>query len=312
MRRGLTVVILTYQRPDLLTNGLPLVLEQVRALNGDVAAGFTANVVVIDNDPAGSARWVAAKHFAPDLRYVIETNPGIAAARNRALDEAVQSELLVFLDDDEQPRESWLAPLIATYCDTGAAGVMGRVVSHFVGTLDPWVVAGDFFERPRMATGTEIAVAATGNLLLDLEQVRRLGVRFNEGLGLSGGEDSLFTQELVRAGGRLVWCDESVADDFVPPERLTRRWLLARASSQGNTKGRVELYLAHSWSSRAAARARAVASGLARILIGAARYAGGLACRSRRHQARGLRTLHRGMGLLRAAAGIAHDEYARD
>ena len=299
-----TVAVLTYQRPAKLRAGLPLVLDQVLPLDG-------ARVLVIDNDPGGSAEQVVAELGSNRVHYVLEPRPGVSAARNRALDESLGSDLLVFLDDDEQPRPDWLCPLLDTWALTRPAAVMGRVVSLFEHDLDPWVAAGEFFRRPRMPTGTEIPVAATGNLLLDLVQVRALGVRFDASFGLSGGEDSLFTRQIARAGGRMVWCDESVADDFVPAERTTRTWLRARVSSQASIETRVRLRLASGPAERARVRLLAVPHGLARIAAGGARSSAGKALGSRYHQARGMRVLWRGLGRLRASVGAVHEQHTR-
>ena len=307
--RTVLVAIPTYQRPGQLAVGLPLVLAQARQVSEQNE--FRASVVVIDNDPHASARDVVAALAGEDLDYVVEPQPGISAARNRALDEAKDADLLVFLDDDEQPREGWLRCLLQTWEATVAAAVMGRVVSQLEGDLDPWVQAGQFFQRARMPTGTAIPVAAAGNLLLDLRQIREVGVRFDERLGLTGGEDTLFSRTLASRGGRMVWCDESVADDYVPAARLTRRWVLTRSWSHGNAASLVELYLAADWRRRQLVRIRECRRGLVRIVGGAARYLVGLVTRSRRHQARGLRTVYRGGGMISAAVGLRYQEYAR-
>ena len=94
-----------------------------------------------------------------------------------ALDEPVAERLLVFIDDDEVPQPNWLAALLDTWASTQASAVMGRVVSIFpTPPTDPWVLAGGFFTRPSRVTGTRIDVAATRNLLLDLDAVRAHGV----------------------------------------------------------------------------------------------------------------------------------------
>ena len=80
-----------------------------------------------------------------------------------------------------------------------AAAVVGPVQSEFTGELDPWIAAGAFFQRRRLATGTPVEVAATNNLLLDLETVRRLDLRFDPRFGVSGAEDTYFTRTLSRS-----------------------------------------------------------------------------------------------------------------
>ena len=307
----LVVGIPTYCRPEQIAAGLPMVLAEVRAVNEDPHTLIRARVVVIDNDAAGSAATTVDELNAAEVHYVVEPVPGISAARNRALDEAAGDDLLVFIDDDERPRPGWLGALVTTWRETGATGVMGRVVSHLADDLDPWVAAGDFFWRPRMPTGTEIEVAATGNLLLDLRQVRAAGIRFDQRFGLSGGEDTLFSRQLVRSGARLVWCDESVTDDYVVTERLNRRWLVNRAWSHGNTFSAVELALAEGKAARQRLRLRLVARAALRVVGGTTRWLAGVGLRSQRHQARGSRTALRGAGMFAGALGHVYQEYAR-
>lgn len=304
----LTVAVPTYRRPDDLRAVLPLLLEQARGTGGR----FVTDVLVVDNDPEGSGAAVVAELSAPELRYVPEPTPGIAAVRNRAIDEAAGSSLLAFIDDDERPMVGWLDSLVATWEATGAAAVSGRVLAEYDGELDPWIRAGDFFVRRRMPSGTQIGVAATNNLLLDLDQVRRLGVRFSAALGLAGGEDSLFTRSLARAGGRMLWCDESVVVDRVPSARMTRSWVLTRAWSHGNAAVLTELRLADGPWARSVLRLRWSAGGVVRVAGGSARWGWGGLVRSDRHRARGLRALCRGAGMLGAACGVVFQEYARN
>ncbi len=306
----LTVAIPTHRRPQQLSRALHAVLSQVRAWAAE-GAGRDGQVLVVDNDSAGSARAVVTGLGAADVRYVVEPVAGIVAARNRALDETGDRDLLVFLDDDEQPRARWLETLVETHTRTGATAVMGRVVSRVPPDADPWILAGELFERPRMPTGSVLEVAATGNLLLDVRQVRELGVRFDRRFALSSGEDSFFSRQLVGRGGRLVFCDESVAEDEVEPDRITRTWLLARARSQGNATSRVELALREGRGERVRTRLVLLGRGTARVVGGSGRWAIGRVTGSPRHQARGARTQRRGIGMIAGALGTVHQEYAR-
>jgi hypothetical protein len=308
----LTVAVPTFRRPAELRAALPLLLEHAREVAERPGGRYTVDVLVVDNDPEGTAAAVVAEAVAPAVRHVVEPTPGIAAVRNRAIDEAAGARLLAFIDDDERPLASWLSALVDTWESTGAAAVSGRILAEYAGELEPWIRAGDFFVRRSMPTGTPIDVAAAGNLLLDLDQVRRAGVRFETSLGLAGGEDTLFSRTLARAGGRMVWCNESAAVDFVPPERMTRAWVLTRAWSHGNAAVLTELRLTPRASARAVARARWVVQGLLRVAGGGARWCLGLVVRSLRHRARGLRAVCRGAGMVGGACGLAFVEYARD
>lgn len=308
----ITVAIPTYLRPADLAEALPLVIEQAGQANRALENNISVDVLVIDNDPDLSARPVVDSLASNLVRYVAEPVPGISAARNRAIDENGDRDVLIYIDDDERPRQAWLESLLGTWLQTGAAGVMGRVISEFDGELDPWVAAGSFFTRRSMRTGTTIRVAAAGNLLLDLRQVRELGVRFHDAFGLTGGEDTLFSRQLVAAGGRIVWCEESVATDRVPAARATRSWVLRRAWSHGNSASLVELQLTQGGAGKVISRSVLLGRGLLRVIGGGGRWAFGAITRNARHEARGLRTAYRGAGIAAGALGIVYREYARN
>ncbi len=297
------LAVATYRRPQVLAGLLRELPEQLR--------GLPARVLVVDNDPQASASAVAREAAGLDLEYVVEARPGISAARNRALAEAGDADLLVFIDDDERPGPRWLACLLETHASTGASAVVGPVHSRFETPLDPWITAGRFFDRRRLPTGTEVEVAATNNLLLDLAAVRAAGLSFDERFGLSGGSDTLFTRALHRAGGRLVWCAHAPVTDLVPTDRLTRSWVLRRQLRSGNSWARSSLALAGTRRERARERVGLSISGTARLAGGAIRAGFGTATGRPGLQARGARTLARGAGMLSGAWGLVYREYAR-
>ena len=75
----------------------------------------------------------------------------------------------------------------------------------------------------------------------------------------------MFTGELQRAGGLMIWSDEAVVIDIVPPHRSTIRWVLLRAVRTGTAWSAVTLALAQSRSSRAGLRLRLSGQGLVRM-----------------------------------------------
>ena len=302
---SVVVAVLTYRRPQDLAAVLPLVVQQAGACEPP------ARVLVVDNDAEGSAREAVEAWATDRVSYVCEPRPGIAAARNRALAEAAGDDVLVFLDDDERPGPGWLQHLLETRAATGCAGVVGPVVSSFAAPPDPWIAAGRFFDRRRLPTGTVLDVAATNNLLLDLRQVRAAGTAFDERFGLSGGSDTLFTRQLVAAGLRLLWCDEAVVTDVVPPSRATRSWVLRRALRSGNGWVRVALAMTPSAAGRARVRAVLTARGTVRAAGGGGRLLLGALVGRVDLRARGLRTAARGTGMLLGACGWTYVEYRR-
>lgn len=303
------VAVLTYRRPDDLAAVLPLLDEEVAAVRAD---GIDAGVLVVDNDPDAGAAEVVTRHLqlheGSAARVVHEPEPGISAGRNRALAEARDAAVLVFVDDDERPVRGWLAALLAEQRRTGAVAVAGPVVSTFEGDLDPWLAAGGFFERRQLPTGTTITVAATNNLLLDLPRVRAAGLTFDPAFGLSGGGDTLFTRRLAQVG-TMVWCAEAGVTDVVPAARTTRDWVLRRAFRSGNSATRVDRVLATGVVQQVRARVSGAGAGVARVLAGTARTGWGVVVRSPSHRARGARTVARGLGMLAGVGGHVYAEY---
>ena len=325
----LTIAIPTFRRPDDLKRGIGGVLKQVAEQAAREPSGGTvsdAEVLVIDNDAQCSGRKVALAAAADagvavrasadeptagdvSVRYVVEERPGVAAVRNRALDETTERDLLIFIDDDEEPEPGWLAALVGLWASTGCQAVAGLVIPVYEVEPEEWVRQGEFFVRRTWPTGTVRPVAASNCLLLDLGFVRRAGLRFDEAFGATGGEDTLFTRRLSAAGGVIRWCDEARVRDHVPASRLTRPWILRRQRSHAATSVRVELALAGG-GAQPAIRAKAAAGGLVRIVVGGLRTAGGTLIRSPQHAAKGARLLARGRGILAASVGGGvHREY---
>jgi glycosyltransferase involved in cell wall biosynthesis len=307
----LTIGVLTFRRPADLDEILPALAAQARAV---ASSQVDAGIVVVDNDPDGGARrqvetFAAASDVA--VRYEHEPLAQISAARNRALDAAVEADVLVFIDDDERPTDPWLQELVSTFRREGTTAVVGPVRSTYEIEPSSWIAAGGYFVRRRPATGTRIDVAATNNLLLDMHEVRRLGLRFDPAFGTTGGEDMLFTKQLRKAGGTMVWCAEAMVVDVVPAARITRRWVVLRALSSGNSDSLTSVALAHTFGERMRVRGVALANGAVRVLGGALRALLGVVLRREAFRARGIRTGARGLGMILGAVGYRYQEYRR-
>jgi succinoglycan biosynthesis protein ExoM len=305
VRPTVLVAMLTYKRPDDLPEATRAVVDQLDDVDAD------ASLLVVDNDPEASAMPLAGRYDAGRVRFVHEPEPGIPAGRNRALDESGDADALVFIDDDERPTAGWLRALVTTWQRTGATAVVGPVISTFPHDPEPWIAQGGFFERRRPPTGTELSVAATNNLLLDLRQLAELGVRFDRTLGMTGSDDTMLTRQIHRRGGRMVWCDEARVVDVVPEARLTRRWVVQKAFRTGNSWSLVALRLEDRPAAKLGQRLRLTGRGLVRVGGGAARVVAGLITGSVAHRARGTRTLARGLGMATGAWGYVYAEYRR-
>lgn len=294
---SVAVAVLTFRRNEALAALLPQLAVQASSVPESV------RIIVVDNDPGGSAQVVVSDFVSDQVSYVWERTPGIAAARNTALEAAVDADLLAFIDDDEVPSQYWLRNLLAVFAQYQSTGVVGNVLRDFEIEPDPWIRAGGFFDRDPISTGTRVPAAGTGNLLLDLREVRRMGLAFDEEFSLSGGSDTLFTRGIVKHGGELVWCADAEVREMVPASRITRKWVLTRAFRIANGDSRTAVFLGDDRLDRAKARANATGRGLVRMAGGSYRYLKGKLTGRLDVEVRGLRTTVRGAGLLSGAYG---------
>lgn len=309
-----SIAVLTYHRNDDLRALLPLLLGQIVDATNTLETAVVGEVLVVDNDPEGGASDVVGPFAEKPVRYFVEKRPGIAAARNRALDEAPVDGVVVFIDDDERPTAGWLTLLLSTWLEHRSAAVGGPVEATFTGAIDPWIEAGGFFDRSfrsAFRTGEAVRLAPTGNILLDMSKINSHQLRFDSTLGLAGGEDTLFTRQLVDLGEQIIWCGEAVVLDPVPSARLTRRWVIARTFFVSNASIHASIKLAQSRADALRTRLRYGATGSARLILGSAQALAGFVSRGRRNQAKGVGRAARGAGCLTAVLGLRFEEYRR-
>src|SRR5262249_12278052 len=121
----LVVCVITFRRPE----GLARLLRAMAAQRFTPGLECRLRMMVVDNDPAGSARAICddARGWLPvPLDYEVEPRPGIPLARNRCLDRVgADEDALVFIDDDEWPATDWLDELVAAWRRFGTEAVHG-------------------------------------------------------------------------------------------------------------------------------------------------------------------------------------------
>ncbi len=298
------VAILTFGRADYLPALLAQAMHQAEDLHP------AADVLVVDNDPAGTARAVVAG-LGTDARYVLHGAKGIAEGRNRILDEAADYDCVVLIDDDEVPDPTWLRSLVDIYRQHRPTAVSGPQFRRYEVEPTPLVAAARPFDRPEYPTGTRMPAAATNNLLLDVASVREMGLRFDPRFSATGGSDTMFTRRLVECGGEIVWCQEAGATEFVPASRLSLGWVWKRSMRSGLTWTRTDVALAASSGRRTGVRVAGVARGVVRAAGGSLQAVLGLVLRRPALSGQGLRTQARGIGMISGSLGLRYREYRK-
>jgi glycosyltransferase involved in cell wall biosynthesis len=98
-------------------------------------------VMVIDNAPADDATERMLREQYPQMRYILEPQPGLDNARNRAMRES-RGEIVAFIDDDAIADPSWLQGLAPLFADPQVLCATGLVAPARLETAGQ-----DLFER---------------------------------------------------------------------------------------------------------------------------------------------------------------------
>jgi glycosyltransferase involved in cell wall biosynthesis len=237
--RPVTVVVcvISHRRPQ----GLARLLAGLDRQSFTRAPAPEVAVLVVDNDPEGSAASVCAAAGGSlrfPLEYRLEPRRGIPYARNAAVRHVGRSaDFLAFVDDDEVPEPGWLEELLAVQSRHRADVVSGPVLPHFESPPPRWILRGGFFERVRHPTGSALTVARTNNVLIRTSVFEGMEQLFDERLALTGGSDTHFFVRVWRAGYKLIWADEAVIHEWVAPTRVSPAYVLRRGFRLGNTRG---------------------------------------------------------------------------
>ena len=250
MSTTFTVAFCTYKRADRLKK----LVAALRAQRCPVAFEI---LVVNNNSPDNTLAVLADLAAQPGaaLRIVTETTQGIVPARNRAIEEALTSDILVFIDDDELPEAGLLAAAYDAIINEGAQCVGGRVEVDFsVHGRPSWLgedllgflARVDHGETPFWITHDDTPIW-TANIAYDMRLFRedaslRFDSRYNrEGTAVGGGEDVVMFERLLKGGTRIRYRPDMAVLHGVEPWRLRRSYFLRVHHQAGTRKGKHEL-----------------------------------------------------------------------
>jgi glycosyltransferase involved in cell wall biosynthesis len=230
----LSVVICTYNRPELLRLALLSLLKQS-------PANVTYEVVVVDNNSTPATRAVVDEFVQSDarVRYVRETRQGNAYARNTGVAEA-RAPIVAYLDDDVTVRDNWIEIIPRTFKENNVDFIGGKVLPRWEQPPPSWldtanwapIAALDYGDAPLPLTTDNPLCLLTANIAFKKELFAQHG-EFSAAVQRAGDsigslEDHEFLMRLMRAGVAGLYVPEMIVDAFVGSERMTkayhRRW----------------------------------------------------------------------------------------
>jgi succinoglycan biosynthesis protein ExoM len=220
------VCICTYRRPSILPDAIESVARQA------LPPSVSVRIIVADNDDEPTARasiLAAAERFGADLLYIHAPKANISIARNACI-AAVETDWFAYIDDDETASPDWLADLLAAR--EGVDVVFGAVQAIYSEDAPKWMVEGDYHSN--ILTGeAAITTGYTSNVLIRRACIGDL--RFDPGLGVVGGEDTVFFYALHLAGDRFTVAPVARVFEKVAPARENLAWILRRQFRAGQT-----------------------------------------------------------------------------
>lgn len=265
--------------------------------------------VVVDNDETPSSKELfeeLAAKLAWPATYAHEPVPGIPSARNRAIKEAGSDGYMVFVDDDETVAKDWLVNLWQAVKSTGGAFVQGPCEMRVEAEADAWWLDTLFFAQKDTPDGARIHESWTNNVIISLDFITQNNCRFDEKLSFDGGSDTLFFQDIVRAGGAGYFAANAWVSEIQPKSRLTWKWALNRQYRYGVTRANTAILR----KPRVQALGYCVYRGFGMIAVGAGHILSAV-FRGKTGLANGAALFARASGIFMGGLGFRKLEYAR-
>lgn len=246
----LIVAFCTFKRADRLDS-------LVDALRGQRCPVPFEILAVNNNSPDDTLDVLARLQNQPGapLRVVTETAPGIVPARNRALAESLDHDILVFIDDDELPQPGFLEAAYDAIANEGAQCAGGRIAMDFSTIRRPnwlgdellgFLAAVDHGPDCFWIQSPDTPIW-TANVTYDMQLFRnepalRFDARYNrEGANVGGGEDAVMLKALLDRGVRIRYRPDMAVLHAVESWRLRRRYFIKLHYRAGLRQGQFQL-----------------------------------------------------------------------
>ncbi|MDD5578641.1 MAG: glycosyltransferase [Methylobacter sp.] len=248
--KKITVAVCSYNR----ANRLPSLIRALR--NQQCSIPF--DLLIVENNCTDNTHEILLdlqSEAGATLRIVNEINQGISYARNRAIEECLNSNFMLFMDDDELPCENLIQAAVDTFEATNALCVGGKVIVDFSLLQRPkWLEDNLLGFLAQVDYGTDlfqITVPSTpvwtANIAYDMLVFRdnpdlRFDLRYNRaGKGVGGGEDVIMFEELLKRNLPVYYQPKMATLHSVDTWKLKRRYFINLHFISGIKYGQYEI-----------------------------------------------------------------------
>lgn len=246
----LTFAFCTYNRNDKL--------ERLVATMRAQSCPVPFEILVVENNCSDATTETLerlARGPGVSLRWVTETQQGIVPARNRAIEESLASDILVFIDDDELPEPRLLeaaahailvegadcvgGPINIDFDPYGRPTWLGDELTGFLGALNHGPSA-------RWVTDESTPIWS-GNIAYRMSVFRdapdlRFDIRYNrEGTGIGGGSDAIMFRTFLARNLRIRYRHDMTIRHLVDEWKLKRSYFMRLHYRGGLRAGRYQL-----------------------------------------------------------------------
>ena len=233
---GISMIVPTFRRPA----GLRRALESLQTQS---YGQKQLEIIVSDNDPDGSAQAYVnefAKTCEFPVKYIHAPKPGVANARNAAL-EAAEGRYLAFLDDDQFASPNWLSELMKIMEKHGAGLAFCPTFAESPVKIRFKAQCLDFFSRNYRVSEDGIIdkFFGCGNSLLDRDKCEFPNPPFSPDTNETGGEDDLLFALFKSQGVKNVWTRQTHAGELVADWRMTHDYIKVRSFAYGQGPSRI-------------------------------------------------------------------------
>ncbi|HIK29269.1 MAG: glycosyltransferase [Oscillatoriaceae bacterium SKW80] len=243
----ISIIIPTFNREKYL----------IRALASLGAQNFSPDkfeILILDNNSTDGTKTASEKFIARNnrhqIRYILETEPGLLSGRHRGALEA-QGDILIFIDDDIEADVNWLQALADSFTDTTVQLVGGRNLPKYEIEPPKWI---EWFWCPH-PYGRFCGYLS----LLDFgSEIREISANYVWGLNFSIRKKALFelggfhpdclpshlqhfqgdgetglTRQANKLGYRAIYQPRALVFHHITKERLTPEYFEKRFFYQG-------------------------------------------------------------------------------